>query len=213
MTLVLASPVWAQNRVTSPVQQWGFEIGTDYQLLNYEQLHEYWIKLANESDRMVLDTLGLTSEGRPHIQAIITSPENHRNLDRYREISQTLAKAEGLSEAQAQQLALEGKAVIWIDGGLHATEVLGAHQLIELVYRMNEYTDAETMRILDDVILLATHANPDGQTLVSDWYMREEDPMQRSTSGVPVLYNKYAGHDNNRDFYMTALAESQNINT
>jgi hypothetical protein len=212
LALSAALPLQAQNRVTPPEAHFGHEVGADYVLFNYEALHDYFITLANESDRMVLDTLGLTEEGRPQIQAIITSPENHRNLGRYKEISSRLAKAEGVSEDEARALAEEGKAVIWIDGGLHATEVLGAAQLTEMVYRLNEYTDAETMRILDDVIILATHANPDGMTLVSDWYMRIDDPMERSTSGVPVLYNKYAGHDNNRDFYMAALAETQNMN-
>jgi len=213
LSIVLAGTACTQNQVTSPEEQFGFEIGTDYELINYEQLHEYWIKLAGESDRMVLDTLGFTEEGRPHIQAIITSPDNHRNIDRYREISRRMAKAEEVSPSEALELAEEGKAIVWIDGGLHATEVLGAHQLTELVYRMNTNSDAETLRILDDVILLATHANPDGQSLVSNWYMRQEDELERSTAGVPVLYNKYAGHDNNRDFYMAALAESQNMNT
>lgn len=212
LALVTAVPAVAQNRVTSPEEQFGFELGADYQLINYEQFHDYWIRLANESDRMTLDTLGLTEEGRPHIQAIITSPANHRNLDRYRDIARRLAKAEGVSEDEALRLAAEGKAVIWIDGGLHATELLGAQQLAEMVYRLNEYTDPETLRILDDVIILATHANPDGHALVANWYMREDDPMARSSSNVPVLYNKYAGHDNNRDFYMSALAESTNMN-
>lgn len=209
---VVATPISAQDRVTTPVEHFGHEIGADYMLFNYEALHDYFITLANESDRMVLDTIGFTEEGRPQVQAIITSPANHANLERYRQISATLAKAEGVSREEAMSLATEGKAIIWIDGGLHATEVLGAAQLTEMVYRLNEYTDAETMRILDDVVILATHANPDGMTLVSDWYMRNDDPMARSTSGVPVLYNKYAGHDNNRDFYMAALAESQNMN-
>ena len=213
LSIILAGTACTQNQATSPEEQFGFEIGTDYELINYEELHEYWIKLAGESDRMVLDTLGLTEEGRPHIQAIITSPDNHRNIDRYREISRRMAKAEEVSPSEALELAEEGKAIVWIDGGLHATEVLGAHQLTELVYRMNEKNDPETLRILDDVILLATHANPDGQSLVSNWYMRQEDELERSTAGVPVLYNKYAGHDNNRDFYMAALAESQNMNT
>lgn len=211
LTAVLAGPAWAQHRVTTPEEFFGHQIGADYVLPNYTQFHEYMIKLANESDRMVLDTIGLTSEGRPQVMGIISSPENIRNLDHYKDIARRLAKAEGVSEAEAQRLAQEGKAIIWIDGGLHATEVLGAQQLTELVYRMNDYTDPETLRILDDVILLAVHANPDGMELVSNWYMREPDPMQRSTNGVPVLYNKYAGHDNNRDFYMSALNETTNI--
>ncbi|MGB1841159.1 MAG: M14 family metallopeptidase [Longimicrobiales bacterium] len=212
VAFALAAPLAAQNRVTSPEDFFGHEVGADYLLFNYERMHEYVIQLTNESDRMVLDTIGYTEEGRPQFQAIITSPGNHTNLARYREISRRLAKSEGVSREEARQLADEGKAIIWIDGGLHATEVLGAAQLTEMIYRLNEYTDAETTRILDDVVILATHANPDGMTLVSDWYMRVDDLMARSTSGVPVLYNKYAGHDNNRDFYMAALAETQNMN-
>ena len=208
---VMATPAWGQHRVTTPEQQFGHEIGADYVLPNYTQLHQYFIKLANESDRMILDTIGVTSEGRPHIMAIISSPQNLSNLQRYKEIARRLAKAEGVSEAEASRLAQEGKAVVWIDGGLHATEVLGAQQLIELVYRMNDNTDAETLRILDNVILLAPHANPDGMELVSDWYMRQSDPLKRSSGDIPVLYNKYAGHDNNRDFYMSALSETTNL--
>jgi hypothetical protein len=207
----LAVPIAAQT-VTSPQQQFGHEVGADYELPNYTAFYEYWQTLARESDRMSVHDIGLTSQGRPQIMAIITAPGNRANLDRYREISQRLAKAEGVTEAEAQALSEEGKAVIWIDGGLHATEVLGAQQLMELVYRMVSQSDAETLRILNDVILLAVHANPDGMELVSDWYMREDDPMRRSTSGVPELYNEYAGHDNNRDFYMSALSESTNMN-
>ena len=211
LTAFLAAPAWAQHRVTTPQQHFGHEIGADYVLPNYQQLHEYWIKLANESDRMLLDTIGVTSEGRPQIMAIISSPENLANLERYRTIARRMAKAEGVDEAEARRLAAVGKAIIYIDGGLHATEVVGAQQLTELVFRMNDQTDPETMRILGNVILLAAHANPDGHDLVANWYMREPDPLKRSTGNIPVLYNKYAGHDNNRDFYMSALAETTNI--
>jgi Zinc carboxypeptidase len=207
-----ATPLVAQQQTTSPTEQFGHQVGADYELINYTELYEYWHVLASESDRMTVHDIGMTEEGRPQIMAIITSPANRANLDRYREIARKLVKAEGVSEAEARALSEEGKAVIWIDGGLHATEVLGAHQLTEFVYRMASREDAETLRILDDVIILAVHANPDGMELVSNWYMREDDPMARSSSGVPVLYEKYAGHDNNRDFYMSALSETTNMN-
>ena len=207
-----AASVQTQTSITSPEEQFGFNLGDDYQLASYAQLSEYWNKLERESDRMQLVEIGQTAEGRPHLMAIITSRDNHRNLDRYKEISRTLALAEGLTDDEARQLAQEGKAVVWIDGGLHATEVLGAQQLMELVYEMVSRTDAETERFLDDVILLAVHANPDGHDLVASWYMREEDPTQRSTRGLPRLYQKYVGHDNNRDFYMSSQPETENIN-
>ena len=202
----------AAAQLTTPEEQFGYRLGTDYQLVNYVGLTDYWHVLAEQSDRMTLESIGQTSEGREQWMATITSPANRPNLDRYKEIARRLAHAEGVSEDEARALAAEGKAVIWIDGGLHATEVLGIQQLMELVWQMVSRDDAETMRFLDDVILLATHANPDGHALVANWYMRHDDPLERTTQGVPVLYNKYAGHDNNRDFYMASLAESENMN-
>ena len=208
--LAVARPALAQT-ITTPKAALGFSIGDDYRLATYAQLQAYWGKLAQESSRMVLDTIGMTAEGRVQLMAIITSPENHRHLARYREIAQRLAHAEGLTDDQARALAAEGKAVVWIDGGLHATEVLGAHQLMELVYQMTSRDDAETMRILNDVIILAVHANPDGMELVSSWYMREPDSLKRNSGNIPRLYQKYIGHDNNRDFYIVNQPETENM--
>ena len=211
MLVLAATTVQGQTNVTTPMEQFGFNIGDDYRLATYTQFQEYWAKLDRESDRMVVEEMGRTAEGRPQLMAIITSPENHRNLARYKEITGRLASAEGVSEEQARRLADEGKAVVWIDGGLHATEVLGAHQLMETVYQLVSRTDAETMRLLDDVIILAVHANPDGMELVSNWYMRNPEPTERSTRDIPRLYQKYVGHDNNRDFYMVAQPETENM--
>jgi hypothetical protein len=99
----------------------------------------------------------------------------------------------------------------WIDGGLHATETVGSHQLIETTWQLVSRNDPETLRILDEVIILLVQANPDGQELVSDWYMSNPDTLKRSYSQLPRLYQKYAGHDNNRDFYMMNMKETQNI--
>ena len=117
-----------------------------------------------------------------------------------------------MTDDQARALAKEGKAVVWIDGGLHATEVLGAQQLGEIVYQMVSRNDDETRRILNDVIILFVHANPDGNDLVADWYMRTPDPKQRTLNGLPRLYQKYIGHDDNRDFFASTQAETKNEN-
>src|SRR5687768_13758539 len=197
--------------ITTPKQQFGFNIGDDYQLATYTQLTDYWRKLDQESARMQVIEIGKTEEGRPHLAAIVTAPENFAKLDRYKQIAQQMHRARGISEAQARALAKEGKAVVWIDGGLHATEVVGAHQLMETVYQLVSRTDEETTRILRDVIVLAVHANPDGMQMVSKCYMQAPEPAQRRTCS-PRLYEKYAGHDNNRDFYMSNTRESQNMN-
>src|SRR5262245_47653447 len=177
-------------RVTPPKEHFGFNIGDDYCLANYQQLSAYWEKLETQSGRIKLVRIGTTEEGRPQLMGIVTSAANHKRLDRYREIARRLCRAEGVTESEAHQLAAEGKAVVWIDAGLHASESLCAQMMIETMYQLLSGTDAETGRLLDDVIVLFVHANPDGQDLVADWYMREPDPKKRSLSGVPKLYEK-----------------------
>src|SRR5215475_3280316 len=194
-SLVVAAA--AQNKLTSPKDQFGFNIGDDYQLVNYTQYEAYLKKLDEESDRLKVLEMGKSAEGRTMYLAVITSPENHKNLARYKEISRRLALAEGLTDEQARELAKEGKSVVWIDGGLHATEVLGAHQLIETSYQLVSRNDDETKRILRDCIVIAVQVNPDGMELVSNWYMQEPDTLKRTFGTIPRLYQKYIGHDDN----------------
>jgi hypothetical protein len=213
VAILLNATIQAQApRITPPKEHFGFNIGDDYCLANYQQLLAYWEKLQTQSDRIKLVRIGTTEEGRPQMMAIVTSPANHKKLDHYREIARKLCKVEVANENEARALAAEGKAVVWIDAGLHASESLCAQMMIETIYQLLSADDAETKRILDDVIILFVHANPDGQDLVADWYMRESDPKKRSLNGLPKLYEKYAGHDNNRDFYACNLAETRNMN-
>jgi hypothetical protein len=124
LTFSLAAP-YAQTpaapKVTSPKAFFGHDIGADYVLPNYTKFTEYVKKLDAESDRMIVQSIGKTAEGRDQLMAIITAPENFKKLDRYKEISKRLATVDNLADAEAKALAKEGKAVVWIDGGLHAT--------------------------------------------------------------------------------------------
>src|SRR5262245_38398646 len=139
-----ASAAQAPAGLTTPQVEFGHTIGDDHFLINYQQLMTYWRKLASQSDRVHIEEIGKTAQGRPMLMAIITSAANYKNLARYKQISSRLANAEGLNDEQARALAKEGKAVVWIDGGLHATETLGAQQLIEHVWQMTSRTDEET---------------------------------------------------------------------
>ncbi len=198
----------AQN-IPSPNSHFGFDIGDDYKLATFSQSEAYFKKVADASDRVRLVEIGKTEYGRSQPMMIVTAPANFEKIDRYKEISQTLARAD-LSKEEAQKLVIEGKPVIWIDGGLHANEVVGPHQLIETLYQLASRNDEENLKILDDVIVLLVHANPDGMEIMSDWYMRKEDPTKRDQN-IPILYQKYVGHDNNRDFYMNNMKESTNM--
>lgn len=195
--------------IPTPKSHLGFDIGEPYKLATFSELEAYFKKVDAASDRVLYTSIGQTEFGKEQPMLIITSPKNFSQLERYKEISQKLGRAE-ITQEEAKALAKEGKPIIWIDGGLHSNEVVGAQQLIETAYQLASRNDEETLKILDEVILLLVHANPDGMEIVSDWYMRNEDPAKRNKA-IPVLYQKYVGHDNNRDFYMNNMKESTNI--
>ncbi|MBN7801390.1 peptidase [Algoriphagus aestuariicola] len=213
LTLILLIgllPFFAQSQsIPTPKSHFGFDIGDPYMLADFSQTEAYFKKVDAVSDRVQYTSIGQTEFGREQPMLIITAPGNFAQLERYKEISQQLGRAE-ISEEDAKALSKEGKPVVWIDGGLHANEVVGAQQLIETLYNLASRNDEETLKILDEVILLLVHVNPDGMEIMSDWYMRNEDPAKRNKN-IPVLYQKYVGHDNNRDFYMNNMKESTNI--
>ncbi len=205
-----AAAVPAAPKITSPQEHFGFAIGDDKQLATWTQTEAYFKKLAAESDRLKLVEIGTTEEGRKQYMLICSSPENLKNVERYRLNAQKLARAENLTDDEAHALALTSKPIVWIDGGLHATETVGTHQLIQTLYLFASRNDPETLRILDNVVILFANDNPDGQEIVSSWYMRN-DIAKRDQFDIPRLYNKYAGHDNNRDFVMMNMRESGNL--
>ena len=205
--------VHAVKGITTPKEHLGFNLGDDYCLANYQQLMTYWAKLEKESDRLKVVEIGKTEDGRPQLMGVVTSPANHKKLDHYKDIARKLALAENIDAEAAMKLAEEGKAVVWIDGGLHASETLCAQVLMETLYQYLAANDAETRRILDDVIILFVHANPDGMDLVADSYMKSsKEPKQRKMGNTGKLYQKYTGHDNNRDFFANTQAETKNMN-
>lgn len=189
----------------SPTDFFGHVVGADYKLINYTDMVRYFRKVEAESDRMQLVDIGPTSYGQRMLMAVISSPKNLANIEALRQASVKMAHPGDLDLAGAQEIIKTAKPVVWIDAGLHATETIAGQNIIELVWQMNSRTDAEIERILDEVVLLATPVNPDGYELVANAYA-----ATKSTS-TPVLYQRYIGHDNNRDFYACNQVEAQNI--
>jgi hypothetical protein len=205
-----AAPGMALAEAPTPISVLGHNPGDDYYLANYEDSVGYFHKLAASTDRMKMFTAGKTTQGKVMEYAVISSPANLAKLDHYIGISKKLGAVKGLTDDQAKALAAEGKIIIHIDGGMHASEVAD-HQLpIALAYKLvSAKNDAEIDAILDNVILvLWPTLNPDGQDMIVDWY-RKHVGTPYETSRMPWLYQEYVGHDNNRDGYMLNMIESQ----
>ncbi len=212
LALALGTAVQAQQGIPAPESVLGFRPGDDFRLATYEESIEYFKRLDAASDRLRLLEVGRTSEGRAWHLALVSSPENLANLDRYREIAQRIAHPAGLTDEDARRLARDGRAFVDISGGLHASEVAGAQHTIRLAYDLlASANDARTEAVLDNVILfLWPSLNPDGQDIVVNWY---RENVGGPYEGAPLheLYQKYIGHDNNRDAYMLNVIESRVI--
>jgi len=198
-----------QQSVPSPRDVLGFTPGDDYKLADFSQVRDYFRKLDAASDRVQVSSAGTSTEGREMLVAVISSEANLAQLDRYKDIARKLARVRGVSDEEARDLAAQGKAIVWIDNGLHASEVATAQHSLLLAWRVATDESAEMRAIRDNVILvLLPTINPDGLDMVVDWYRRNlGTPYQDSP--MPWLYQKYVGHDNNRDFYMQTQAESR----
>ncbi len=200
-----------EAQVTPPEDFFGFKPGADFHLLTYEQAIGYFEQIAGQTDRMTVLDMGETSAGRRMKYGVISSAANLARVDQFKEINRDISLARGIGDEDARQLAAEGRTIVWIDGGLHGTEVAPAQLLPQLAYDLVSGTDRQITTIRDSVITLLVFANPDGMTIVSDWYMSNVGTPYE-VSPIPWLYHKYVGHDNNRDSYMANLVETQNMN-
>lgn len=199
------------QEIPTPESVIGFEVGADFHLATYDQSLAYFKKLEESSDQIRLFKIGKTSFGRDWYFSAISTKENLDNLERYKEIAQKLAHPEGLTDEEAKALSREGKPFVHIDGGLHASEVAGAQHTITLAYELLSSDEPKIKDILENtIVLLWPSLNPDGQNIVADWY-HSNVGTPYEVAPLPVLYQKYIGHDNNRDAYMLNMIESRVI--
>jgi hypothetical protein len=195
----------------SPEQFFGYQMGADRKLANWDKLLEYYQTLAKGAKNMRLVELGKSSEGRPYIALFITSPANLAKLDRLKQLNARLADPRGLSEAEAQKVITEARAVVIQSFALHSSEVAAAQTAAEYVYDSITRTDEEAQRMLDNVVsIVVPSINPDGTQMIADWYMKYVGTPYEA-AGLPWLYQKYSGHDNNRDGFALNLPESRNL--
>jgi hypothetical protein len=207
MILVFAGLSSAQ--IPKPEEVLGFVPGTDRKMADMFQILDYFRKLDRASGRVKVEEIGKTTEGNPFVVAVITSEKNHRNLERYRTIQQRLADPRTLKAGEAEGLIEEGKAVVMINCSLHASEIGASQMSMQLAHDLAAGKDENTRFILDNVVLLLLPMhNPDGTQMVADWYKKNLGTRYEG-GRMPWLYQKYVGHDNNRDWYMFTQAESR----
>ena len=209
----VAIPIGATStaNIPDPETYFGHQPGADFKLIRWEKIVDYYQLLGSESDRVEVEELGKTTLGNPFLLAMISSPENLAQKDRYKEIARQLAQGR-VSEEEAARLAEEGKTIALITASMHATEIGPSQMSPELGYVLATDDSPEIEAVLDNVILLLVPSwNPDGNIMVVDWY-RETLGTPFEKAPMPWLYHHYVGHDNNRDSFMHTQIETRYIN-
>ncbi|HCC57147.1 MAG TPA: peptidase M14, partial [Solibacterales bacterium] len=195
--------------VPTPESHFGHKIGVDRQLLDWDQVTSYFYKLGKASDKIRVREYGKSVDGRPLIVATIAAPDTLRHLDRYLEQQRRLADPRITSPAEAERFIADGKNVVLITCSIHATEVASTHSAVEFAYRLITEDSPRFRAILqNDIVLLVPSLNPDGVDIVTRWY-RQTLGTPYEGSSPPELWQRYIGHDNNRDWYIFSQPETR----
>jgi hypothetical protein len=195
--------------IPTPASHFGHEIGADKTVLEWDKVVSYFRMLEKSSDRLRVAELGKSTEGRPFIAVTIAAPDTLRQLDRHLDIQRRLADPRITAPADAEKLVLEGKTIVLITCSIHSTELASTHSAVEFAYRLLTGNKPRFQTIFANTIfLLVPSLNPDGVDIVGQWYRKTLGTPYEGTS-PPGLYQKYVGHDNNRDWYMFSQVETQ----
>src|SRR2546421_2806288 len=196
--------------IPSPRSVLGFTPGDDRTIADWKQITSYFAQLDSASDRVKVQTLGETTMGQPLIVAFISAPENIRNLAKYKSIQAELADPRNVRDNSARdRLIRDGKVIVVISCSIHSTEIVASQMSMQLAYELATAQDAATREILKNTILiLVPSSNPDGVDIVADWYRKSLGTTFEGTD-PPEIYHHYAGHDDNRDWFMINLKETK----
>lgn len=210
--LILLFSLSLVAQVPSPKSVLGFQPTDDKTIADWQQITDYFAQLDKASSRVTVREIGKTTLGKPLIVAFISSSDNIKNLEKLRKINQKLADPRMISNSgELENLIKNGKTIVSISCSIHSTEIVASQMSMNLAYELATANDDETKEILNNtVLLLIPSSNPDGVQIVADWYRKTLGTKSEGTS-PPELYHHYAGHDNNRDWFMLNLKETQAI--
>ena len=219
--LLLLTAIALVAQVPGPKDVLGFTPGDDRRLASWASIVDYFMKLDAASDRVNFQEIGKSTMDRPFVYATISSPENLKNLERYKQINAKLADPRTITgrngralfgaarDTAAKALVAQGKTIVLITCGIHSTEVGSTLSSTLIAHRLASSSDPDVKKILDNtIILLVPSLNPDGVDIVKNWYDKTLGTPYEGTD-PPELYHKYVGHDNNRDWYAFTQIETQ----
>ncbi len=220
--------------IPTPKDVLGYYIGAPYKLTYYADILKYYRALEKAApNRVKVEKIGTSDEGRDLVVVWVSSDENIRNLQKNRDNLAKIADPRGLTPDQIKQLIATTKPHYHFMGGLHSGETGPSEMLMELAYRLVAETSPLISQIRSNVIVSITPvADPDGRDRNVDWYykgLEEQDtnapapaapaaggaqgaggaagPPAGGRGGAQLPYwGKYVFHDNNRDINLSNVS-------
>ncbi|UQY89551.1 peptidase M14 [Stenotrophomonas rhizophila] len=173
---LLAAPAFAQSAyffpqggdfdpaIPTPQQFLGYEIGSRY--TRHDQLVAYFNELARHSDKIKVEQIGSSYEGRPLLIATVTSAQNQQQLETLRRQHVTLA-----DPAQPLSAAGNSPVVVWLGYSVHGNETSSGEAALLTAYYLVANRSADTARWLQQAVVLFDPAqNPDGRDRAASWH-------------------------------------------
>ncbi len=214
------NPAFAQNAyyfpsaqqfdpsVPSPQQFLGYDIGSHY--TRHDQLVAYFTELGRVSDRVQIEQIGKSYEGRPLLIVTVTSPGNHARK------AQIAVQRQSIVDPSQPALGADAPAVVWLGYSVHGNETSSAEAAMLTAYYLASNKDAETARWLDNaVVVIDPSQNPDGRDRAANWHNSwasspaSSDPADKEhVEPFPQGRVNHYFTDLNRDWLALAQADS-----
>jgi hypothetical protein len=213
LSYYLPETVTYDKNMPTPEQFLGYQVGEQH--VSHDQLVSYMRELDRLSDRITLEVVGRSYENRPLMILTITSPENHRNLDK---IKAEHVRLTDPSSTVAGNVDVSKMPIVVYQGqSIHGNEASGANAGLLAVYHWAAAQGKEVEESLQNVVILFDPAfNPDGLQRFSQWVNMHKgknvvsDPQNREFSEVfPYGRTNHYWFDLNRDWLVQQQPESQ----
>lgn len=209
--IAFLSPHIKAQKITTPKDFFGFVPGDDHKLFDYLQLMDYLKLVESNSNRVLLEEIGVSSLGKPIFVLAISSPDNISDIEFLKEINHRLAMEYDLNELEKADLFERGKVFVAATMSMHSNEV-GPSQSVPLIaWELATTNDPVKLGWLDETVLMIVPShNPDGHDMVVEHYRKYLGTKYEKTS-LPGVYHKYVGHNINRDFIMLTQPENKAV--
>ena len=197
------------GEVTSPETHLGRPLGQDRTLTDWGEVSSYFQLLAKESSRVLVEKVGVTTQGRDFLLATISSEANLARFEELKGHAALLADPRGAADEAIEAAIEEGRVFLFVSCAMHATECAGSQFAMGFAHQLATSEEEPWRSAREEcVVLLTPTLNPDGLDQVTEWYRENVDTPYEATE-LLELYQHYTGHDNNRDWFMLTQAETR----